>query len=509
MGFAKVHSAQPILLNAHLVSVEADVSSGLFAFSIVGLPDKAVEEARDRVAAAIKNSGFKSPKQQNNKVIISLAPASLKKEGPAFDVPIALSYLLATKDISFSPEKKLFLGELALDGNIRPIIGVLPAVREAEKNGFTEIYLPKENIEEASLIKNITLFPVPSLAALINHLSGKSPLTPHTQTRPSDYKENNETLYDLSEIRGQEHAKRGLLIAAAGGHNVAMYGPPGTGKTMLARAFIGLLPPLSPEDALDVTSIHSVAGMLHNALITHPPLRTPHHTASYVSLVGGGSTIKPGEVTLAHKGVLFLDEFPEFERRVINALRQPLEDRVISLSRAKGSATFPADFILIAAMNPCPCGNFGTKGKACICSAATISRYKSKLSGPIIDRIDLWLEVGPIDHALLLEKTSTQKESARARECVIRARMRQYERAKKCGLTRAANANLRAKDLHAVLMITDEAKKVLNTIAIKLNLSARAYHRIAKLGRTIADIEGSETLLPEHLLEAAQYRPKQ
>lgn len=509
MGFAKVHSAQPVLLNAHLVSVEADVSPGLFAFSIVGLPDKAVEEARDRVAAAIKNSGFKSPKQKNNKVIISLAPASLKKEGPAFDVPIALSYLLATKDISFSPEKRLFLGELALDGSIRPIAGVLPAVREAEKNGFTEIYIPKENIEEASLIKNITLFPVSSLAALTNHLSGKSPLTPYTQTRSPRYTEQHEPWYDLSEIRGQEHAKRGLLIAAAGGHNVAMYGPPGTGKTMLARAFIGLLPPLSLEDILDVTSIHSVAGALHNTLITHPPLRTPHHTASYVSLVGGGTTVKPGEVTLAHKGVLFLDEFPEFERRVIDALRQPLEDRVISISRAKGSATFPADFILIAAMNPCPCGNFGTKGKECTCSAAAISRYKSKLSGPIVDRIDLWLEVGPIDHALLLENTSTQKESVRMRKQVIQARIKQYERAKKYGLARAANAGLKAKDLHVALMITNKAKDTLNTIATKLNLSARAYHRIAKLGRTIADLEGSEPLLPEHLLEAAQYRPKQ
>ncbi|MEX2010371.1 MAG: YifB family Mg chelatase-like AAA ATPase, partial [Parcubacteria group bacterium] len=388
--FSRVYSAQTSLLSVIPISVETDISRGLYAFAVVGLPDKAVEEARDRVSAAIKNSGFTSPKQKNQKIVISLAPASEKKEGPSFDVAIALSYLLGAEEIKFDPEGKLFLGELALDGKLRGVRGVLPIARFAKEKKFKELYVPKENAEEAALIDGVTVFGVETLSELMEHLEEKKkiPATPLTAIST----EIKETSVDFSDVRGQDRAKRGLLIAAAGGHNIAMYGPPGTGKTMLAKAFAGILPLLSFEDCLETTSIHSVAGVL-SGFITAPPFRAPHHTASHVSLVGGGTTPKPGEITLAHRGVLFMDEFPEFERRVIESLRQPLEDRVISVSRAKGTAHFPADVLLVAAMNPCPCGNFGFRGKQCICTPLALARYRRKMSGPIIDRIDIWLEV--------------------------------------------------------------------------------------------------------------------
>lgn len=506
MSFSKVHSAQPILLDAHIVDIEADVSSGLYAFSVVGLPDKAIEEARDRVAAAIKNSGFKSPKQKNQKVVISLAPSNLKKEGPAFDLPIALAYLLAVEDLKFDPKKKIFLGELTLDGGVRAVTGILPAVREAANKGFTEAYVPLDNAREASFIEGITIYPVSSLHQLVAHLTNVSPIIPTEQTNlPND----EEVIYlDFSDVSGQETAKRGLLIAAAGGHNVAMWGPPGTGKTMLARAFAGILPPLSFEDMLDTTSIHSVAGTLDGPLMTKPPFRSPHHTASYVSIVGGGATPKPGEVTLAHKGVLFLDEFPEFERRVIDVLRQPLEDRVVSISRSKGSATFPADFILVAAMNPCPCGNHGTKGKECVCTPQSLIRYQNKLSGPIVDRIDIWLEVGPVDHKTLLSREKKGSESLLARKQIITAREQQEARAKKLNIKARTNASLRSKDLDDVLSLEKDAKQALDSSAKQLGLSARSYHRVAKLARTIADLANRESVNSADILEALQYRPK-
>ena len=391
MSFSKVYSAQTNLLSVTPISVETDISRGLNAFAIVGLPDKAVEEARDRVSAAIKNSGFDSPKAKNHKIIVSLAPADQKKEGPVFDVAIALSYLVANKDIDFDPEGKLFLGELSLDGKVRPVHGILPVARFAKKNGFKELYVPMENVREAAIIDGLDVFGISTLAGLIEHLLGTKKIKEADLTIVDRIKSTSSV--DFSDVRGQERAKRGLLIAAAGGHNSAMYGPPGTGKTMLAKAFAGILPELSFEESLEVTSIHSVAGILAETFITNPPFRAPHHTASYVSLVGGGSTPRPGEITLAHTGVLFMDEFPEFDRRVIESLRQPLEDRVISVSRAKGTAHFPASVLLIAAMNPCPCGNFGFRGKPCICTPSALSRYRRKMSGPIMDRIDIWLEV--------------------------------------------------------------------------------------------------------------------
>lgn len=500
MSFAKVYSAQTVLLNAHLITVEIDISKGLHSFAIVGLPDKAVEESRDRVSAAIKNIGYRSPKQTNQKVVISLAPADIKKEGPIFDVPMALAYLLARNEIRFDPEGKLFLGELSLDGKIRPIHGTLALVREAAALGFEEVYIPKENAPEAALVENITVYSTDSLKELVAHLNQKEtpvPLTPVPKTK-IQYSPPKE-IVDFADIKGQETGKRGLLIAAAGGHNIALYGPPGTGKTMLARAFVGILPPLLPEVALEVTAIHSIAGTLNSPLITHPPFRSPHHTSSYVALVGGGTTPKPGEVTLAHRGVLFLDEFPEFERRSIDALRQPLEDRMVSISRAKGSALFPANFILVAALNP-PEGEDGTH------DYRELARYRRRISGPIIDRIDMWIEVPHIPHKKLAEKRSSG-ESRRIRALVEKARSRQTTRFRN-KKDISVNSDMDSKTIETHVPLSSEVTEMLNDAATTLKLSPRAYHRVIKLARTIADLAGSENAEKEHLLEALQYRPR-
>ncbi|MEX0919263.1 MAG: YifB family Mg chelatase-like AAA ATPase [Parcubacteria group bacterium] len=505
MSFSKVYSAQTNLLNVIPISVETDISRGLNAFAIVGLPDKAVEEARDRVSAAIKNSGFDSPKAKNHKVVISLAPADQKKEGPSFDIAIALSYLIASKDITFDHEGKLFLGELSLDGKARPIRGILPIARFAKENGFQELYVPEENVSEAAIITGLTVFGVKDLTTLVKHLTGEALLNPAPPT--TFEKQETVSLIDFSDIRSQNRAKRGLLVAAAGGHNVAMYGPPGTGKTMLAKAFSGILPELIFEEALEATSIHSVAGILKDTFITNPPFRAPHHTASYVSLVGGGTTPRPGEITLAHRGVLFMDEFPEFERRVIESLRQPLEERVISVSRAKGTAHFPANVLLVAAMNPCPCGNFGFRGKQCVCTPSALARYRRKMSGPIMDRIDIWLEVDRVAPHELSDAIPEGERSETLREKVREARSLQQKRFEgKKNLNK--NAEMSARDLVSLISVEKEAEKMLNLAAERLGFSPRVYHRMIKVARTIADLEGSETVKSEHILEAVEYRPK-
>lgn len=505
MSFSRVYSAQTNLLSVIPVSVETDISRGLNAFTIVGLPDKAVEEARDRVSAAIKNSGLDSPKSKNHKVVISLAPADQRKEGPSFDVAIALSYLVANKDISFDPEKKLFLGELSLDGKVRKVPGVLPIARFARQNNFKELYVPTENVQEAAIIDGISIFGVSSLKDLINHLSGTTRLLQAELTVVDKIKSTSSI--DFSDIRGQERAKRGLLIAAAGGHNCAMYGPPGTGKTMLAKAFAGILPELTFEEGLEATSIHSVAGILSETFITNPPFRAPHHTASYVSLVGGGTTPRPGEITLAHCGVLFMDEFPEFERRVIESLRQPLEDKVISISRAKGTAQFPANVSLVAAMNPCPCGNFGFRGKPCVCTPSALSRYRRKMSGPIMDRIDIWLEVDRV----LPSELSGGSEGERSeffRTKVEKAREAQRERFNKKGKKILRNSEMSARDMVSLVTLDRESRKTLDLAAERLGFSPRVYHRMIKVARTIADLEGSLEITNTHILEAIEYRPK-
>lgn len=525
MSFAKVYSAQVNLLEGTIVTIEVDLSRGLHAFNVVGLPDKAVSESKDRISGAIKNSGFKSPKAQNQKITVSLSPADLKKEGPFFDLGIAMAYLLAAGEVKFNSEKKIFLGELGLDGTLRRIRGALPLAQEAKRRGFEEIYLPKENAEEAALVEGIKVFGVRHLIEIVDHLDefggrlkgksralvGKRNIPPQPKTKINFKREINERERgDFSDIRGQEGAKRGLEIAAAGGHNIAMYGPPGTGKTMLARVFSGLLPDLSVDEVLEITGIHSVAGATQGELVCFAPFRAPHHTASYVSMIGGGTYPKPGEVTLAHRGVLFLDEFPEFEKRVIESLRQPLEDNLVSISRAKGSAIFPSNFILVAAMNPCPCGNLGSKQKACICKPSDLDRYKRKLSGPIMDRIDLWVSVGNVDFKKLGEddEGNTREKSERIKDRVAHARSVQRERFKKLGREINTNSEMNVKDLSSLVKLTKEVRELLDSSAERLGLSARAYHRVIKIARTIADLENSPDIKANHILEAIQYRPK-
>jgi len=522
MSFSRVYSAQTYLLKGNIVTIEVDITKKtLHAFTLVGLPDKAVDESKDRMSSALKNSGFRSPKNQNQKIVISLSPADLKKEGPYFDLAIALAYLLSAEEIEFDPKKKIFLGELSLNGELQPIKGALPLVMEAKREGYEEVYLPKENAIEAALVDDIKIFGVSNLKEVIEHISVQTSVgasvgekvSKKIQVQPKtkiNYKKEKKSS-DFSDIRGQETAKRGLEIAAAGGHNIAMYGPPGTGKTMLARAFSSLLPDLDLEEVLEITGIHSVAGVTQGELVSTPPFRAPHHTSSYVAIIGGGTYPKPGEVTLAHKGVLFLDEFPEFEKRVLESLRQPLEDNVVSISRAKGSAIFPSNFILVAAMNPCPCGNTGSKQKVCICRPSDLDRYKRKLSGPIIDRIDLWVSVGNVSYKKLGEEGSGEK-SEKIKQRIKNAReiqRKRFERFEK-GIKRniKTNSEMNVRDLSSLVKLKKEVRDVLDDSAKHLALSARAYHRVIKIACTIADLEGSEEINSDHILEAIQYRPK-
>ncbi len=521
MGFAKIFSAQATLLGAHPITIEADLAKGLHAFSIVGLPDKAVEESRDRVSAAIKNSGWKSPKQRNQKITIALAPANLKKEGPAFDLPIALCYLLATEDIAFDTKGKIFVGELALDGSVRGIRGTLAIASAAKQSGIEELYVPKENAEEAALVSGITIFPVETLHDLILHLAPEKKLLDEENTKvekkitpqqPRAYNVSEKPKSELSflDIRGQETAKRGLMIAAAGGHNIAMWGPPGTGKSMLSKAFTELLPTLPETEALEVTRIHSVAGVLSGTIIAKPPFRAPHHTASYVSIIGGGSIPKPGEVTLAHRGVLFLDEFPEFDKRVLESLRQPLEEGVVHVARARGSEKFPAQFILVAAMNPCPCGYFGDTKKTCICNPTHVTRYQRKISGPIVDRIDLWIEVPRLEHATLSPGKRDPNAAKQYNEFIGKIASARAHQAKRFENNphNTLNAGMSVRDIDRLVKLDEQVITLLNESAKRLDLSPRAYHRIIKLARTIADLDESRYVKEEHILEALQYRPK-
>ena len=500
-----IYSGQVIGLDARPILVEVDITPGLHVFTIVGLADKEVQESRERISAAIKNIGALAPNKKSQRVIVNLAPADIKKEGPAFDLAIALGYLLCSGQIVFNPKEILFLGELGLDGTLRRVSGVLPLAIAARDAGFRRILVPKHNGVEAAILDGIEIIEAETLFDVIEMLAGRKEITPlaHRSFKPEIAQPD----IDLKDIKGQEKAKRALAVAAAGNHNMFMSGPPGSGKTILARAFAHILPPLSFEESIESTKIYSVAGLLGEgkSCVTERPFRNPHHTASSASILGGGTTPRPGEVTLAHRGVLFLDELPEFERRVIESLRQPLEDRTITISRANGSQTFPAQFILLAAQNPCPCGNFGNQRVNCTCSPNQISSYTKKISGPILDRIDIHITVPAVDYDSL--HSAGGESSAMVRERVSAARERQLKRF--AGLPIRTNAEMGLREIKQFIPLTDSLTNYLRLAHERYHLSARAYHRVLKLARTIADLHDSDEISDQHLLEALQYRAGQ
>jgi len=502
---SKIFSAELEGIQAKLVEVEVDLNVGLHVFNIVGLADKAVNEAKERVNSALKNLGVKSPNRENRRITVNLAPAQIKKNGTHYDLPIAIGYLLATKQISQNDFSKIiFAGELSLDGRLRPIDGALNIAEMAGENDFDFLILPSENANEASAVSTVKIIPAENLKDVLDFLEGSKEILPH-QFHERNLSDGN--FSDFSEIKGQFQAKRAAIISAAGGHNLLMVGPPGSGKSMIAKSLAGILPALTREESIEITKIYSASGMRSGGLIAHRPVRAPHQTASLISVVGGGPQPRPGEASLAHRGILFLDELPEFPRSILEALRSPIEDGVINISRVKSSLTFPAKFSLVAAMNPCPCGYYGDPEKECRCGAYDVIRYQKKVSGPLLDRIDLQVKVNRAKVSeLRAEDKAAKSESETIRGWVENARAIQKERFAGMGIS--TNSEMSSKQTETLAEIGEDANKFLDSLD-KTKISPRGYFRLVKTARTIADLESSKKISADHLAEAWTFRFKE